>query len=98
MIGIFRSLKRLMSENNDMDKPIWITEIGCPGIAAGKNMLWWEGRAQDEKEQGEFLKGAMETLLNAEGVRKYFGHFFRIPTGILIPEWIISAFFVRIFQ
>lgn len=72
-VGMARKFRLILEKNGDGDKPIWITELGCPGVPQGvvtKN--WWRGRNPDENQQAEYLKSAYSNLLKEKGVEKIF--------------------------
>ncbi|MBN2120566.1 MAG: cellulase family glycosylhydrolase [Candidatus Omnitrophica bacterium] len=60
----------------NLNKKIWITEIGCPGTPQ-KTCSWWLGECPDEKQQAEFLEKIYEFLLSQENVEKIFWAFFQ---------------------
>jgi len=68
---VLRELKK-----NSLNKKIWITEIGCPGvIKPTKENAWFCGTSTDEKQQADFLKDVYEYLLGHEEVEKIFWAF-----------------------
>ncbi len=69
-------LKKELKKYN-LNKPIWITEIGCPGRDIRDNCYWWVGKCPDEKEQAEFLRKVYSVLLEEKGVKKIFWAFFQ---------------------
>ena len=71
-------VRRAMSENHDEKKPIWLTELGCPGTRASKETQdWWLGRNPDENEQAEWVEKIYREPLSWPGVEKVFWAFFR---------------------
>ena len=76
--GIYVGVKKVMAEFQDEDKPIWFTEIGCPGVedpahAAG----WWEGKAPTEQQQADWVTAVYGEPLHWPGVQKIFWAFFQ---------------------
>lgn len=71
------ALRKLLWESGKMPR-IWVTEIGCPGVSkTDSSKTWWEGYAQTEEEQAEFLREAIPYLKDIEGVEKVFWAFFK---------------------
>lgn len=69
---------KVMSRNNDGQKKIWITEIGCPGVsrwAGTKN--WWMGKNPTERQQAEWVRKVYTELLKDGNIEKIFWAFFR---------------------
>jgi hypothetical protein len=76
--GVYVSVMRVMEEFGDGDKPIWFTEIGCPGAAESvASTGWWLGRSPSEDRQAEWVATVYETALQWKGVQKIFWAFFR---------------------
>jgi hypothetical protein len=72
------AIEKIMSAHKDDKKKIWITEIGCPGVPAGQiPAKWFEGEAQDENEQAEWLNKVYELVRNKQRVEKLFWAFYR---------------------
>jgi len=70
--------RKIMERNGDGDKPMWITEIGCPGVKRGlKTKDWWQGANPDEAQQAKWLEEIYTQLLREKGVEKVFWAFFR---------------------
>lgn len=70
--------RKIMERNNDANKEIWITEIGCPGVKKGIDIAdWWLGKNPDEKQQAEWVKKVYTELLNQNLVSKIFWAFLR---------------------
>ncbi len=77
-----QSLKRIMAEFGDQDKPIWITELGCPGVPLqSANINWWAGKSPTENEQAAWVSKVIPEVLKAPGVDKVFWAFFRDTDG-----------------
>jgi hypothetical protein len=68
-----------MEEYGDAQKDIWITEIGCPGLADSVQGTagWWLGPALSEGEQAEWVKAVFTEALKLKGVKKVFWAFFQ---------------------
>ncbi len=76
--GIYDGVRRIMEKNNDGAKPIWITELGCPGVSSQqKDLTWWEGASPSEDKQAQFLTDVYEQALTWPGLEKIFWAFFR---------------------
>ncbi len=76
--GIYDHVRRVMMEFGDENKPIWATEIGCPGVETTSNKKnWWMGRAQNEAEQSDWLKKIYDLSLEPSNVQKVFWAFWR---------------------
>jgi hypothetical protein len=69
---------KIMSRNNDADKKIWVTEIGCPGVEKGKAAKnWWMGENPSELEQAQWLKQVFTQLGKIKFVEKIFWAYLR---------------------
>ena len=69
---------RVMEEYDDSQKPIWFTEIGCPGMQnpqASPN--WWLGANPNEQTQAEWISTVYREVLQWKNVKKVFWCFFR---------------------
>lgn len=76
--GSIDVIHETMSQYGDQEKPIWITELGCPGVKKGAHTMNWDlGRNPTEEEQAEFLRKTLTTLLNQGKVQKVFWAFFQ---------------------
>ena len=78
-VSIYPKLvRKIMVRNNDANKKIWITEIGCPGVTKGiKTGEWWLGTNPTEKQQAAWVSQVYTTLLKDKNVEKIFWAFFR---------------------
>lgn len=75
--GIVRGVRKLMAANGDAAKPLWITEIGCPGAEPPTRTLpWWLGPNPDEAQQAEWVRALYAASRQWE-VDKVFWAFFR---------------------
>jgi len=75
---LYQTVRRVVEQNGDTEKPIWLTEIGCPGMRdprAAPN--WWLGKNPDETVQAEWVKTIYTGALEWAGVEKIFWCFFR---------------------
>jgi len=76
--GIYTAVKKVMEEFQDNDKPIWFTEIGCPGVSRkDKAKTWWLGKATTEEQQADWLTEVYAEPLTWPGVDKIFWAFLR---------------------
>jgi hypothetical protein len=69
---------RVMQHYGDGEKPIWFTEIGCPGMLdphAAKD--WWLGPNPDEDVQASWVTSVYTEMLQWKNVKKIFWCFFR---------------------
>lgn len=74
----YESIYRVMKENGDTLKPLWLTSIGCPGIKAPQQVPdWWLGKNPSEAQQAEWVRTLYEKVLLWPGVTKIFWSFFR---------------------
>lgn len=74
--GTYRSIYKEMAKNGDAAKPIWFTEIGCPGVDSGAKG-WFLGKSQTEAEQARWVERVYNAPLEWPGVKKIFWAFFR---------------------
>ncbi len=71
-------LKKVMTDRGQEAKPVWITEIGCPGVKPGvKKNEWWVGRNTTEAEQAKWVQTVYQETMRWPGVEKVFWAFFR---------------------
>lgn len=69
---------KIMVRNGDLDKKIWVTEIGCPGVKSGLKVGdWWLGENPDEEKQAQWLNRVYTDLLQDKKIEKIFWAFFR---------------------
>ena len=72
-----------MKNNGNADKPIWFTELGCPGIPDSKNVKgWFAGKSLSEAEQAAWVTRIYSEPLQWKGVKKIFWAFFRDTTDV----------------
>jgi hypothetical protein len=81
-LGALRDLHHIvrgvLEQYGDGAKPIWFTEIGCPGMKdplAAPN--WWLGKNPTESIQAGWIGTIYSELLHWKGVEKVFWCFFR---------------------
>ncbi len=73
-----RLAHKIMARNGDGGKAIWITEIGCPGLAQGTvTRNWWVGNNPSEELQARWVKEVYTELLKDPHIEKIFWAFFR---------------------
>ncbi len=75
--GEYLGVYKVMEANRDTDKPIWFTELGCPGTDAPDRKGWWAGKSPTEAEQAEWVEKIYGEPLRWKGVKKIFWAFFR---------------------
>jgi len=76
--GIYISVKRVMNEFDDEDKPIWFSEVGCPGVKKpDAENSWWLGRSPTEEQQAAWVTELYGDPLEWPGVERIFWAFFR---------------------
>jgi len=69
---------KIMKRKGGAAKTIWVTEIGCPGVAKGLQVPnWWMGGNPDEKLQADWVKQVFTELIRTDAVEKVFWAFFR---------------------
>jgi hypothetical protein len=75
--GYYRSVYKVMEKYDDAQKPIWFTELGCPGSDDRAAKGWWGGKSPTEKEQAAWVEKVYGEPLRWKGVEKVFWAFFR---------------------
>ena len=74
----YEAVCRVMQNHGEDGKPIWLTEIGCPGMPDLKETQnWWLGKNPDEKAQAGWVEKLYDEPLRWKGVQKVFWAFFR---------------------
>ncbi len=77
----YTGVRKVMEAFGDLEKPIWITEIGCPGVPwvqrSAQAARWWLGESPGEEQQASWLKKLFEEALKWPNVEKIFWAFFR---------------------
>ena len=83
--GAYLGLYKEMQKNGDEQKPIWFTEIGCPGVPKDrwdeKTRGWFLGTSGDEEEQARWVEKVYGEPLRWKSVQKIFWAFFRDTPG-----------------
>ena len=79
--GNCRAVQKVMRDNGDISKPIWLTEIGCPGTSKAGVKNWWAGRNPSEDEQAQWVQKIYAHRGRYPGVQKIFWAFFRDTRG-----------------
>ena len=81
LTGVVDEIRDVMTEHGDAGKPIWLTELGCPGIPDGRSPNpWWFGSNPTETEQADFLERAVRALMRGDKVQKLFWAFYQDTT------------------
>ena len=76
--GNYKGAYRVMEQKGDADKPIWFSEIGCPGIHDSNPLSgWWFGHSPSEEAQAQWVRKVYDKPLQWKGVQKVFWAFFR---------------------
>lgn len=75
----YAGVMTVMREFGDQEKPIWFTEIGCPGVSAEKmdTKPCWLCPNPTEEKQAEWLVSLYENALGWPNVERIFWAFFR---------------------
>jgi hypothetical protein len=75
----FDGIKAILEEFGDGAKPVWITELGCPGVPVTMQNPpdWWEGKSPTEEEQAGWLRQLYGAPLEWPGLEKIFWSFFQ---------------------
>jgi len=79
--GVYTNTMKVMEQFNDGAKPIWFTELGCPGVRDNSVQSWWDGPNPTEEEQARWVSAVYEEALSWKGVQKVFWAFFRDTDG-----------------
>lgn len=80
--GILDDVEAAMRAARDDGKPIWITEIGCPGLKKPSRMKnWWLGTNPDETQQADWVSRVYAEMAGRPAVKKVFWAFFRDTPG-----------------
>ncbi len=73
---IFDGVREAMMKYGDLQKPVWFTEIGCPGTAGSKNSKgWWLGKSPGEEEQARWVTTLYTEVLQWPGIQRIFWAF-----------------------
>jgi polysaccharide biosynthesis protein PslG len=74
----YQVMRNVMSDYGDRDKPVWFSEVGCPGLANPKSVPdWWLGPNPTEEQQAGWLRQVYTEALAWPGLQKAFWCFFR---------------------
>lgn len=78
VLGVVSDVRNVMAAFQDSAKPIWFTEIGCPGVAApNESHRYWLGPAPNEEQQAEWLAEIYRGIPARGGVERIFWAFFQ---------------------
>jgi hypothetical protein len=78
----YSDVYRIMVKYGDEQKPIWFTEIGCPGVEEEHSTpAWWLGKNPSEIQQAEWVRLVYSEALTWLNVEKIFWAFFRDTPG-----------------
>ncbi len=78
VVSYVKTVRKIMARNGDANKPLWITEIGCPGVRRGLRVdNWWMGENPTEAKQASWVHDVVTVLPKQPGVEKVFWAFFR---------------------
>ena len=77
----YRESLTVMRRFDDGDKPIWLTEIGCPGLRGGNVAPWWLGANPTEEQQAQWLKAVFAHVPSWPNIERVFWAFFRDTPG-----------------
>jgi len=76
--NIIDPVLQIQKEYGDSNKKIWITEMGCPGIPAGKKeQAWFGGEPMNEKQQADWLKRQYALREQVPQIEMMFWAFYR---------------------
>ena len=76
------SVRDVMKKNDDLEKRLWITEMGCPGIPKGlPPQNWFAGQSMNEDQQAEWLREIFTHVKKYPFVEKLFWAFYRDLEG-----------------
>lgn len=76
--SVYKGAFHVMEQKGDAEKPIWFSELGCPGVkSADSSNGWWLGRSPTELQQAEWVDKVYTNALSWKGVKKVFWAFFR---------------------
>lgn len=78
ILSSYNICKQIMKENNE-DKKIWFTELGCPGVKSSSQIKnWWAGDNSTEEQQAELVKKVYTgIIMEMPDCDKVFWAFFR---------------------
>lgn len=80
--ALYSTVRNVMKDYNDLEKEIWFSETGCPGIKnVNETAPWWLGANVDEQTQAKWVTTIYENCLQWPGVKKIFWGQFRDSDG-----------------
>lgn len=75
---ILTTVQRIMKENGDQNKKVWVTEMGCPGLAQPDSVKnWWAGKNPNEAQQADWVEKQYTMVKKHPFVEKIFWAFYR---------------------
>jgi hypothetical protein len=75
---LHQTVSAVLKKYGDEEKPIWFTEIGCPGVKDPKAAAnWWLGKNPTEEDQARWVQTVYGEPLTWKNVKKIFWCFFR---------------------
>ena len=81
--AVLTGTRAVMEANGDGGKPIWITEMGCPGIPDGQpRQNWFQGTPLTEAQQADWLDTQCDWVARHPEVERLFWAFYRDTGGI----------------
>jgi hypothetical protein len=81
--SIVADVERVMKRSCDGEKKIWITEMGCPGVADTSVVKpWWIGRNTTEYEQADWLAKIFKNARRHASIEKLFWAFYRDTSDV----------------
>lgn len=79
--AMIKPVRAAMEQAGDHDKPLWITEIGCPGIPPAQTPRgWWLGQSPTEEQQAQWIRRVFSEPFQWPGVERIFWAFL-VDTG-----------------
>jgi hypothetical protein len=67
-----------MEEHRDEYKPLWFSEVGCPGMGDPRTSAdWWLGPNVREADQAQWIRTLYGEPLQWKGLEKIFWSYFR---------------------
>ncbi len=74
--AIYEDCRATMAFHDDEKKPMWFTEIGCPGVGTSQESKgWWLGKSPTDLEQANWLTTVYAEGLKWPGVERIFWAF-----------------------
>jgi polysaccharide biosynthesis protein PslG len=73
---IFDDVRKIQAGYQDLQTPIWFTELGCPGVVdPSTSKGWWEGKTPNLDEQAGWVRTIYNETLQWPGLQKIFWAF-----------------------